>query len=73
MFSAIIGFGALVALALIGWAIAELKGKACNYVQNEQEEAVDQQLAQQLHEKGFTELDINDVIESISIKGFKTT
>ena len=46
MFNAIIGFGVLVALALIGWAIAELKGKSCNYEQNEQEEAVDQQLAQ---------------------------
>lgn len=61
------------AAALAGWAIAELKGKACNYEQNEEEQAVNQQLAEQLHKNGFTELSIKDVIKSISTKGFKTT
>lgn len=61
------------AAALAGWAIAELKGKACNYELNEEEQAVNQQLAEQLHKNGFTELSIKDVIKSISTKGFKTT
>ena len=61
------------AAALVGWAIAELKGKACEYEQNEEEQAVNQQLAEQLHKNGFTELSIKDVIKSISTKGFKTT
>ncbi len=72
MFNAIIGLAAFLVIALAGWAIAELKGKACNYEQNQDEIDVDARLAEQLHKNGFTELDINDVMRSISTKGFKT-
>ena len=37
MLNALLGLAAFVAVALIGWAIAELKGKTCNYEQNEDE------------------------------------
>ena len=47
--NALIFFAAIVAVALIGWAFAELKSKACTY-HNDQ--------------------DINDVVKSISTKGF---
>ena len=73
MLGTIIALAIFFAAALVGWAIAELKGKACEYEQNEEEQAVNQQLAEQLHKNGFTELSIKDVIKSISIKGFKTT
>lgn len=73
MFETMIGLVAFVAIALVGWAIAEAKAKACGYEQNEQEKEVDKQLARQLHENGFHELNIDNVIESISTKGFKTT
>ena len=71
MLNAILGLAAFVALALVGWAIAELKGKTCNYEQNEDEKRVDEQLADALHKNGFSEMDINDVIKNISTKGFK--
>ena len=73
MLGTIIALAIFFATALVGWAIAELKGKACEYEQNEEEQAVNQQLAEQLHKNGFTELSIKDVIKSISTKGFKTT
>ena len=70
MFGTIIALAVFFAAAFIGWAIAEMKGKACNYVQNEDEKTVDENLAQQLHENGFHELNIKDVMKSISTKGF---
>lgn len=73
MLGTIVALAIFFAAALAGWAIAELKGKACNYELNEEEQAVNQQLAEQLHKNGFTELSIKDVIKSISTKGFKTT
>ncbi|MBR6979541.1 MAG: hypothetical protein IKH88_06880 [Prevotella sp.] len=73
MFGTIIALAIFFAAALVGWILAELKGKMCNYVKNDEEEAVDQQLAEQLHKNGFVELSIKDVIKSISTKGFTTT
>jgi hypothetical protein len=73
MWTTIIGLVAFAIVALIGWGIAELKGKACHYEKDELEKAVDAQLAQQLHENGFNEMGIKDVIKNISTKGFKTT
>jgi len=73
MLGTIIALAIFFAAALVGWAIAELKGRSCEYEQNEEEQAVNQQLADQLHKNGFTELSIKDVIKSISTKGFKTT
>ena len=73
MFGTIIALVVFFAAALVGWTLAELKGKTCNYEKNDDEEAVDQQLAEQLHKNGFVELTIKDVIKSISTKGFKIT
>ena len=70
MFNALLGLAAFAALALIGWAIAELKGKTCGYEQNEEEKKVDEQLADNLHKNGFSEMNIDDVIQNISTKGF---
>ena len=71
MFYALIGLVALMAIALIGWALAELKAKSCNYEQNQMEIDEDKRLADQLHKNGFVELGIKDVIKNISTKGFK--
>ena len=73
MFETMIGLVAFVAIALVGWAIAEAEAKTCEYEQNEEEKEVDKRLACQLHENGFHELNIDNVIQSISTKGFKTT
>lgn len=71
MLNALLGLAVFAAVALIGWAIAELKAKACGYEQNEEEKKVDEQLADALHKNGFSEMGISDVIKNISTKGFK--
>lgn len=73
MFYTIIGFVAFIAVAIIGWVIAEMKGKSCVYQMNEEEEAAEKKAAEVLHENGFTEMDIHDVVKNISTKGFQTT
>ncbi len=70
MFSIIIGFAVFFAIALIGWGIAELKARHCNYVNNEQEDNVEKAAAEQLHKNGFTEMSIKDIMQTISTKGF---
>lgn len=64
---ALIGLAAFVAAALVGWAVAELKMKACNYHRNEEEVESEKRSAAQI----TRELSIKDVISSISTKGFK--
>ena len=73
MFYTIIGIVVFFAVALIGWGIAELKGKSCTYEMNEEEKAVEAKNAEALHENGFSEMNIRDVVKNISTKGFQTT
>ena len=68
--TAIIGFVALVAIALVGWAIAEMKDKGLSYVNNDEEQAVLDKNCQQLAQNGYEELGIKDVIRTISTKGY---
>ena len=69
-FAIIIGFAVFVVAALVGWGIAELKGKAVNYKNNAQEDEVEKAAAEQLHQNGFSEMSIRDIIKTISTKGF---
>lgn len=69
-FAIIIGFAVFVAAALVGWGIAELKSRSCNYKNNEQEDEVEKNLAEQLHKNGFSEMNISDIKKTISTKGF---
>ena len=66
----IIAIVAFVAIALIGWAIAEAKDKLLAYNHNEQEEAVLERNRKQLEQKGYTELNINDVMRTITTTGY---
>ena len=66
----IIAIVAFVAVALVGWLIAEGKEKFVTYSNNEQEDAVLAQNRQQLEEKGYTELNISDVIRTIATTGY---
>lgn len=70
MTTAVIGIVALIAIALVGWAIAEAKYKYFQYERNEEEAAVEKKVAEALKQNGYTELGINDVIKTISTKGF---
>ena len=71
MTTAIIGIVALIAIALVGWAIAEAKYKTITYTRNEEETAVENRAAEALKQNGYEELGIKDVIRTISTKGFK--
>ena len=66
----IIGIIAFVVVALVGWAIAELKGKTMGYNHDELEKEVLNQQRQALEKNGFSELNIKDVIRTISTTGY---
>ena len=66
----IIAVVAFVAIALVGWAIAEAKDKFFTYTNNEQEEAVLEQNRRQLEQNGYTELNIDDVMRTITTAGY---
>ena len=68
--SILIAIVAFIAVALVGWFIAESKGKFVNYSNNEQEDAVLEQNRRQLEQNGYTELNINDVIRTIATTGY---
>ena len=62
---------ALVAVALVGWAIAEAKSKVCTYHNDEEEEAALQCTLDNQKKAEYAEMDIHDVMQTISTKGFK--
>jgi len=66
----IIAIAAFVVVALVGWCIAEAKGKYVTYSNNEQEQAVLDQNRRQLEQNGYDELNIKDVIRTIATTGY---
>ena len=66
----IIAIVAFVVVALVGWFIAEAKGKYVTYKNNDQEEAVLEQNRCQLEENGYDEKNIKDVIRTIATTGY---
>jgi len=66
----IIAIAVFVALALVGWCVAEAKGKFVSYQNNEQEDNVLRQNRQQLEKNGYQELSIKDVIRTIATTGY---
>jgi hypothetical protein len=67
----IIGILAIVGVALVGWIIAEGKGKLFSYKNNDEEQAVLSKNRQQLEQNGYKELGIGDVIKTIATTGYK--
>ena len=66
----IIAIAVFVAVALVGWMIAEGKGKFVSYNNNAQEVEILAQNRRQLEEKGYTELNIGDVMRTIATTGY---
>ena len=66
----IIAIAALSALALVGWFIAEAKGKFVTYKNNAQEDAVLEQNRRDLEKNGYDEKNIKDVIKTIATTGY---
>ena len=59
-----------MALALLGWAIAEGKDKVFSYHNNDEEQESLNRTHEMQKQNDYAELDINDVIRTISTKGF---
>ena len=71
MYQVLIFIALIVCVSLCGWAIAELKSKHCAYRHSAEETEVEQHAAESVTNDGFHELGINDVIKTISTKGFE--
>ncbi|MDD5862495.1 MAG: hypothetical protein PUF37_10140 [Prevotellaceae bacterium] len=65
-----LAFLLFVAVALVGWAIAELKGKmSFTHSEIEKEEAEEIEAHQRAN--GFKEMNLHDLIKNNSTKGYK--
>ncbi len=66
----LIGLLAFVVLALVGWAIAEGKDKVFSYHNNDEELEALQRTRDAQKQADYGEMNIKDVIRTISTKGF---
>ena len=71
MYTVLIFIALIICVSLCGWAIAELKSKDYAYRRSAEETEVEQHAAESVSKDGFHELGINDVIKTISTKGFE--
>ncbi len=68
--NALIGFIAFIAIALVGWIIAEAKYKAITFTHSSEEAEEAELLENERREHGFREMSIKDIIRTNSTKGF---
>lgn len=68
--NALIGLIGLVVIALLGWAVAELKYKTIIFTHSEEEAEEAELLENERREHGFREMNIKDIIRTNSAKGF---
>lgn len=70
MNTAFIGLILLIAIALVGWVIAELKYRAIHFTHSEEEREEEELLYKEHAEHDFKEMNIRDIIRTNSTKGF---
>lgn len=68
--NALIGFAALIIVALVGWAIAEFKYKAFTFTRSEKDIEEENLLEEERRAEGFKEMTINDIMRKNSTKGY---
>lgn len=68
--NALIGFIALIVVALIGWAIAEFKYKAFTFTRSEKDVEEEKELEEHQRANGFKEMNIRDIMRNNSTKGY---
>lgn len=66
----LIGFIGIIVVALIGWAIAELKYKAITFTHSEEEAEEAELLESERRAEGFKEMNIKDIMRKNSTNGF---
>lgn len=68
--NALIGFIALIVVALVGWAIAELKNKAFTFTRSEKDVEEEKELEELHRADGFKEMNIRDIMRKNSTNGY---
>ena len=64
-------FIALIAIALLGWAVAELKNRCITFEHSEAEKEEAGLLYNEQKEREFREQNLKDLLEHNSTKGYK--
>ena len=64
-------FIALIAIALLGWAVAELKNRCITFEHSEAEKEEAELLYNEQKEREFWEQNLKDLLEHTSTKGSK--
>ncbi len=68
--NALIGFIALVVVALIGWAVAEFKYKAFTFTRSAKDVEEEELLESEHRAEGFKEMTIRDIMRKNSTNGY---
>ena len=68
--NALIGFVALVVIAIAGWAIAEFKYKAFTFTRSEKDVEEEKELVEIHRADGFKEMNIRDIMRKNSTNGY---
>lgn len=68
--NALVGFIALIVVALVGWAIAEFKYKAFTFTRSEKDLEEEEELEEQRRAEGFKEMNIQDIMRKNSTNGY---
>lgn len=68
--NALIGFVALIAVGLVGWAIAEFKYKPFTFTRSEKDIEEEKELEEQKRAEGFKEMNIRDIMRKNSTNGY---
>lgn len=68
--NALIGFVALIAVGLVGWAISEFKYKAFTFTRSEKDIEEEKELEEQKRAEGFKEMNIRDIMRKNSTNGY---
>lgn len=67
-----IGLVALLAIALIAWAIAELKNRSITFTHSEAEAEGEEEMREAYEANGNKELNLKDLLARNSTKGYKS-
>ena len=72
MITPMIGLVALLAIALIAWAIAELKNRSITFTHSEAEAEGEEEMKEAYEANGNKELNLKDLLARNSTKGYKS-
>ena len=72
MTTPMIGLVTLLAIALIAWAIAELKNRSITFTHSEAEAEGEEEMREAYEANGNKELNLKDLLARNSTKGYKS-